>query len=295
MITIEEAFTKFKSKLEITNKEQEDASKRQNEIRDIIRKKIKLETDFLTGSYKRHTKTKPLKDVDIFCVLDAEKEKHFLEKDPSELLNHFKSVLEPEYGYGNVSLGRRSVRVTFSNGTMTDEKVMSFDVVPAFSEKDYFIIPDPNTTDKWTKTNPQVHTEKATTANKEFSNEWKPMVKMIKKWNDTHGKPIKPSFLIEVMALEIFHPPFTGGYLYELKSFFATAKLRLKDTWNDPAGLGPPVSDEMTYQYTTAEQKLTEAGKHIDKVIYLKNNNGSITEALKILREKIFGDMFPLS
>jgi len=294
MITIDEAIAKFKSRLELNDKEQQDASKRQNEIREIIRKKINLENDFLTGSYKRHTKTKPLKDVDIFCVLNREKEGHFLEKSPYDLLNHIKSILEPEYGYENVSNGRRSVRVKFSNGNLTDDKVMSFDVVPAFSEKNYYVIPDTSTTSQWTKTDPEIHTEKATAANKAFNGEWKPMVKMIKKWNENHDKPIKPSFLIEVMALEIFHPPFTGGYLYELKSFFATAKLRLRDTWNDPAGLGPAVSDEMSNQYSTAEQKLTEVGKHLDRVIYLKNN-GSIGEALKILREQIFGDMFPLS
>ncbi|HEY3252169.1 MAG TPA: CBASS oligonucleotide cyclase [Ignavibacteria bacterium] len=294
MITIEEAFAKFKSRLELTGSEQLDASNRHNEIRSIIREKVNLETDFLTGSYKRHTKTKPLKDVDIFCVLDSNKEGHFLKQDPNELLNHFKKILEPKYGYSNVSLGRRSVRVKFSNGNYTDDKVMSFDVVPAFAENGHYIIPDPYTSDKWTKTNPEIHTEKATAANKALSNEWKPMVKMLKKWNDEQGKAIKPSFLIEVMALEIFHGPFTGGYLYELKSFFATAKLRLRDTWNDPAGLGPAVSDEMTYQYNTAEQKLTEVGKHLDRVIFLKNN-GSIGEALKILRDKIFGDMFPLS
>lgn len=294
MITIEDAFAKFKSRLELNDKEQQDASKRQNEIREIIRKEINLENDFLTGSYKRHTKTKPLKDVDIFCVLNKEKEGHFLKENPSNLLNHFKSILEPEYGYANVSTGRRSIRVKFSNGNLTDDKVMSFDVVPAFSEDNYYIIPDTSTTSQWTKTNPEIHTEKATAANKAFNGEWKPMVKMIKKWNETQNKQIKPSFLIEVMALEIFHPPFTGGYLYELKSFFATTKLRLRDTWNDPAGLGPAVSDEMTYQYTNAEQKLSEVGKHIDRVIYLKNNS-SIGEALKILREQIFGDMFPLS
>jgi len=293
MLTLDEAFAKFKKRLEITDKESQDASKRQNEIREILRDKVGVETDFLTGSYKRHTKTKPLKDVDIFCVLDKDKEGHFLEKHPADLLNHFKGILEPEYGYSNVSLGRRSVRVTFSNGTLTDEKVMSFDVVPAFRENGHYLIADPNTTEKWTKTNPEIHTEKATAANKDLSNEWKPLVKMIKKWNDTQGKPIKPSFLIEVMALEIFHAPFQGGYIYELKSFFATANLRLRDVWKDPAGLGPAVSDEMTYLYGTAEQKLTEVSKHIDSVIQLKNN--SMSEALKICREKIFGDLFPLS
>lgn len=294
MITMDEAFAKFKTRLEINDKEQKDASKRHNEIRNLLREKIDLENDFLTGSYKRHTKTKPLKDVDIFCVLDESKEGHFLKKPSLELLNHFKDVLVSKYGSSNVSLGRRSIRVIFSNGNDTDDKVMSFDVVPAFSEKDYYIIADPNTSDGWIKTNPEIHTKRATAANKSLNNEWKPMVKMIKKWNDLHGKPIKPSFLIEVMALEIFFGPFTGGYLYELKSFFATVKLRLKDTWDDPAGLGPAVSDEMSNHYTVAEQKLSNVGKHIDNIIYL-NNIGSVNDAIKVLRNEVFGELFPLS
>ncbi len=63
------------------------------------------------------------------------------------------------------------------------------------------------------------------------------LVKMIKKWNQTNGKPVKPSFLLEVMALEILVPPFSGGYPYELKSFFSTAAERIGEVWADPAGL----------------------------------------------------------
>lgn len=37
MITMDEIFAKFKSRLELNDKEQQDASKRHNEIRDIIR------------------------------------------------------------------------------------------------------------------------------------------------------------------------------------------------------------------------------------------------------------------
>ena len=32
---------------------------------------------------------------------------------------------------------------------------------------------------------------------------------MLKRWNRSAGKPIYPSFLIEVMALDLFDPPFT--------------------------------------------------------------------------------------
>lgn len=76
MLTIDEAFRKFKSRLELTDREQADASKRQREIRDHMDAKFEIDNDFLTGSYKRWTKTKPLKDVDIFLVLGPN-ERHY--------------------------------------------------------------------------------------------------------------------------------------------------------------------------------------------------------------------------
>ena len=241
MITVDEAFLKFKSRLELTESEQQDASRRQNDLRDNIRDSIALDRDFLTGSYGRFTKTRPLKDVDIFCVLDPNKEGHFLEKPSKKLLERFQSVLNEKYGSSTVSIGRRSVGVDFGlKESESEGKVMSIDVVPAFETKKGYRIPDPSSKADWTDTDPEVHAEKATLANKSFSGQWKPIVKMIKKWNEVEGKPIKPSFLIEVMALEILYPPFKGGYQYELKSFFWTAKERIRETWNDPAGLGPP-------------------------------------------------------
>lgn len=50
-------------------------------------------------------------------------------------------------------------------------------------------------------TNPRVHAAKATAANEQCDGQWKPVVKMLKKWNEHHDKRIKPSFLVEVMSL----------------------------------------------------------------------------------------------
>ena len=49
-----------------------------------------IQNDFLTGSYRRHTKTKPLKDVDIFFCLGA-KEKQWRDKHPEEMLKAFET------------------------------------------------------------------------------------------------------------------------------------------------------------------------------------------------------------
>lgn len=295
MITLDEAFSKFKSRLELTDSEQQDASSRQIRVREILREAFHSETDFLSGSYGRRTKTKPLKDVDIFFVL-SEEEDHYLDEPSRNVLEAFRKTLAKEYGAQYVSTGRRSVQISF--GLKEEEaegKVMSIDVVPAFSERKAYKIPDPLTAAGWTKTDPEIHAEEATAANKAFDGQWVPMVKMLKKWNNVHDKPIKPSFLVEVMALDLLCPPFSGGYVYELKGFFATAAARVFDEWPDPAGLGPPVSDQMTDALCqAAAQKLREAERNVSTAIQLAKQ-GRNGDALRIWREKIFGDMFPLS
>src|SRR5215472_12283138 len=112
MISVDEAFKKFRTRLELTGREQDDASRRQNEIRDYLKTKFVIERDFLTGSYKRWTKTKPLKDVDIFCVL-GEKERYRRKKPPTDLLATFEDVLVEKYDRSKVARQRRSVTVDF--------------------------------------------------------------------------------------------------------------------------------------------------------------------------------------
>ena len=74
MLTLDEAFRKFRSRLELNDREQNNASSRHKEMREHLRGDFALDDDFLTGSYRRHTKTKPLKDVDIFCVLGEKRQ-----------------------------------------------------------------------------------------------------------------------------------------------------------------------------------------------------------------------------
>lgn len=296
MITTTEAFAKFKTRLELTDTEQKDVSRRHTRVREVIRDAFALEADFLTGSYGRKTKTKPLKDVDVFCVLDAKKEGRYLKEPSANLLEAFRKVLADEYGEDFVSTGRRSVQVRFGIKEEESEgKVLSIDVVPSYADGDNYIIADPQNSEEWVKTNPEIHAKQATAANKAFNGEWVPLVKMLKRWNNVQGKPIKPSFLVEVMAQNLLNPPFSGGYIYELKGFFANAALHIRDIWNDPAGLGSPVSDEMDEsKCRVAEQKLKEAERYVSTSIQL-GKQGQNGESLRIWREHIFGDLFPLS
>lgn len=112
MLAIDDAFRKFKHRLELNDKEQQNASGRHYEIRDHLRTHFELDDDFLTGSYRRYTKTKPLKDVDIFCVL-GEQESQYRTAHPARVLGAFEKVLAGKYGAKAVSVQRRSATVDF--------------------------------------------------------------------------------------------------------------------------------------------------------------------------------------
>jgi predicted nucleotidyltransferase len=296
MLTIEEAFRKFRSRLELNEREQKNASKRHTEIREHMRQKFDLADDFLTGSYRRHTKTKPLKDVDIFCVLD-ESERHFRREHPLGVLEAFEKALAELYEARAVSKQRRSVEVDFGivvdAEDNTDYRVVSMDVVPAFALGGDYEIPDKDS-GKWIRTNPTVHEQAAIDAHEAYGREWKGLVRMAKYWNNHNGKPIKPSFLLEVMALGCLAPPFCGRFEYEFQGMFATLSRRIFDTWPDPAGLGPAVSDMMNdAQKKTASQALSAAERKATLAIDLvrQGKNGQALEAWRAL----FGPKFPLS
>jgi hypothetical protein len=120
---------------------------------------------------------------------------------------------------------------------------------------------------------------------------------MLKYWNNNpkHGeKPVKPSFLIEVMAMQCLHGGWGGSFDREIQGFFATLAARIFDDWPDPAGLGPPISNGMDQTRKTrardllrvAERKATLAIDHVRQ-----GRNGEALQAWRTL----FGPKFPLS
>ena len=294
MITVAEAFEKFRQRLELSATERKDAIRRHEDVRDQIRGEFDVARDFLTGSYARHTKTKPLKDVDIFFCL-GEEENRRRDDAPSVVLEAFRRCLADAYGSENVELGRRCVTVEFEkrNPTVDEEgKVMSVDAVPAFEIDSCYEIPD-RILGEWIKSNPEIHKSDATAKNSEMDGKWVPFVKMLKRWNRSAESPIKPSFLIEVMALDLVDAPFTT-YPSEIRRFFASSLDGVHQEWPDPAGLGSPVSDQMTAEKREAAVvMLRQAEVSAARAVRLEIQ-GKDGDALALWRE-IMGKYFPLS
>jgi hypothetical protein len=296
MLTTTHAFDKFRQRLELGDTEKKDASKRQTEVRECIRGGFDLVRDFLSGSYSRYTKTKPLKDVDVMFVL-GDKERWRRDKPPIDTLKAFEACLRKTYTeQDQVTIGRRSVTVEFEKNYYPEEhegKVLSIDAVPAFAcANGEYEIPDKDT-GTWIKTNPEVHQEQSTAKNKALNERWVPLVKMAKGWNRSNGKPIKPSFLVEVMAEELVDPPFSS-YPDEVRNLFAAMEATVGNQWADPAGLGPPVSDQMTPDLVSAARKALQEAQRKAALARRAEETGRQGEVLRLWRE-ILGDYFPLS
>ncbi len=301
MLTVDEAFRKFKSRLELNEREKQNASKRHTEVRAHIRASFNIDRDFLTGSYARYTKTKPLKDIDIFFVLSDSERKKYHDQAPSVVLEDFCKVLVDKYGKDAVRKQGRSVCVDFGvvvdTEDNTDYRVVSVDVVPACAVGNDYEIPNSDT-GKWMKTNPEIHAQEARDAHQAFSNEWKGLVRMVKYWNNNskHGKdkPVKPSFQIEVMAHQCLHGGWQGRFDYEIQAFFASLADRVQDEWPDPAGLGSPVSDGMDAGRKSRAKDLLEAASRDAANAIQLTKRGQNGDALKAWRQ-LFGPRFPLS
>ncbi len=293
MLSTNQAFEKFRQRLELGEAEKKDASRRHTEVRECIREGFDVETDFLSGSYRRHTKTKPLKDVDVTFVL-GEKEKWRREKPPIDTLRAFEACLRKRYT--DVEICHRAVTVEFEKIYYPEDhdgKVLSIDAVPAYEcAGANYEIPD-KIKGIWIKTNPERHMEQATAKNKELDDRWVPLVKMAKGWNRANDKPIKPSFLVEVIAEGLIEAPFSN-YPDELRNFFAAAEANLDRTWPDPAGLGPPVSDQMTPELIAKARNALQEAQRMATLARRAEAQGRQGEALEIWR-KVLGDYFPLS
>ena len=296
MLAIDEAFAKFRGRQELTKREQADVARRHAEVRQVVSEGVQVARDFLSGSYARWTKTRPLQDVDVFCVLH-EDEWLYRKQHPRTILNRLQEVLAPKYGDNRVQVDGMAVTVDFGVTVTaedeTNDQVMSIDVVPAFPDDGHYEIPDESRS-IWIKTDPEVHAQLAVKAHESYQREWKPIVRMLKKWNRHQADPITPSFLIEVMALQLLVPPFSGGYPYELKSFFASAADRIYEVWKDPAELGPDLNGHQTQaQKHAAETALRKAESTSTQAI-LAARRGRNGESLRVWRS-LFGPHFPLS
>ena len=280
---IDDAFDNLKSTLEITQTESTLAQKRHQLIRQHIEGAWQLADHFLTGSYDRHTKTKKLKDVDIFIVIDPDGPQGSLaEGSGRAAINALGDVLVTRWS----DLGIDDNVVTINYG---DEDVASYEVAPVFPRTGGgYCMPNGA---GWIDTDPKIHAKLVTDKNRECNDRFVPFVKMAKGLNREAGEPIASSFLLEVMGLELVLPPF-GRYPDEIRFFLASVADRITDDWSDPAGLGPDVNAGVSPEQRRALSHIVRDWLAVAEEALLLENEGRERASVEKWRE-LFGWRMP--
>lgn len=294
-MNLRQAVHEFISNLELTDGERDDASRQHKNLRDGLAQKLELDPDFntfLTGSYARSTAIRPLKDIDVFCVLKCTDKFDEIQLAPAKALATIKSALQSIYNGKVAEPQRRSMNIEFS-GTG-----IAYDVVPAFIDEEakkvdeeVFFIPDVDQS-QWIRSNPRVHKRKSVAANENAGSELKPLTKAIKHWNRRQPENDQlRSFHIEVMAWAVLTEK-PENRLEGLKMLFMGLASRVLSSTPDPAGLGPNIDDGMTLaDRYAARDRLNQAASTMADAI--QSANDGKTEAAHHKLYGLFGDPYP--
>lgn len=291
-MTLRQAVHEFIAALELTNAERAEASRQHTYLRNGLAKELELDADhgaFLTGSYARSTAIRPLKDIDVFCVLKRTQELNPAGHAPSKALRVVKEALDKQYPGKAAEPQNRSVNIEFS-GTG-----IAYDVVPAFvdtsTKVEVFLIPD-IAASAWIKSNPRIHMDKSVEANAAAGSELKPLTKAVKHWNrrQPDGQRLR-SFHIEVMAWDALQSA-PENRLSGLLTLFEGLATRVLTPTADPAGLGPDLDVDLSaYDRSAAASRFEDAASTVRRAKKLAEDGK--TEAAHHLMYGLFGDPYP--
>jgi len=198
-----------------------------------------VDSDFLGGSFARHTKIWPLDDIDVYLPLDGcdlfylrygqrlpytvlsdgvltgnplllQRWMEGIYISPRKIINEFAAALRRHYPKETaVYPDGEAVAVRMSQGSSGSGDGLGYDVVPCFSLKPddtnelaFYLIPDGS--NGWIHTNPKVDTMIADTLHRNNDETYRKVVKLLKYWNATKLSGAIASYYIELAVAKVY-------------------------------------------------------------------------------------------
>lgn len=273
-----------------------------------------------SGSFARHTKIRPLDDIDFFAVMNAEGATEVASSSTAgtywlkpgnntqalsqltdsfgyisstRVMNKFKAGLTavPSYSKAEVKRDGEAVRLQLLSYTW------NFDIVPALAVHDsqgtttHYLMP--NGSGDWMRSDPRKDSDDTMKANQNHNGLMLPVIRLIKYWNRRPICPRLQSYYVETLCLKVFsgHPALsslTDG----LRIFFRDAPHWLWVPCPDPKGFGPNLDAAVD---ATVKRKVEDAMKtaaaHVANALSYQQG-GQTRQALSSW-QSLFGSDFP--
>ena len=196
-------FTQFLSNIELTTNQITDG---QRKCRGVIAclnwayygHGSETENAFLIGSWAKGTRVRPPRDVDLYFLLPAAVYHRFDTYQgyrQSALLQEVKGKLLTKYPGSDIKGDGPVVLAAFES--------YSIEIVPAFAltEEHAYFVCDTKDGGAYKKTRPWDEAVAINTADQRNANNVRPLIRMLKVWQDWCSVPIK-SFYLELLAIE---------------------------------------------------------------------------------------------
>lgn len=151
----------------------------------------------LVGSWGKHTRVRPPRDIDILFELPYSVYERFgtyVGNKQSAILQEVKSVLLKTYSNTDMSGDGQVVAVRFST--------FSVEVVPAFKlQNGQYWICDTHDGGSYKTTDPVAEQQQVSTVHSAHNNNLRPIIRMLKVWQANCNVPLK-SFFLELVAID---------------------------------------------------------------------------------------------
>ena len=252
--SLDSALDRFLQKeIAIPTNARQDASRSHIYLRNVLRGKgdndatfpeiLALEdSDFLGGSFARHTKIWPLDDIDVFLPLeggglvyrsggqvlpyrlatDGEKSRLCLPMwltnsyvDSAKVLQGFVSSLRDTYPSSKIGRDGHCANLQTTVAATSESDGIGFDIVPCFMLKpddgseDIYLVPNGN--GGWMHSNPRKDTEICSTLQEYHRGTYRHAVRLLKYWNKFEFADRFRSYYIELAVSKIFNEYMISG------------------------------------------------------------------------------------
>lgn len=268
------------------------------------------------GSFGRHTKLRPLDDIDMMiCIAGSSDRKYTYvengfyyisanQKDKNNKLNtvgtdHLNSTKVINRFISKLScLNDYSKSEMHKNHEAATLKLKSydwnFDIVPCFyCDRDFYLIPDGN--GNWKKTDPRIDKERITSINQAHNGNLLELIRLVKYWNKRRITYTIGSYMLECMILNRYENMKTPEKWWIDLQFIDTLKYlssAIYNIVNDPKGIQGNLNDFNYIEKQKISQALNNAYIKASEASSLELTNKDNNSALKKWKE-VLGDSFP--
>lgn len=268
------------------------------------------------GSFERHTKLRPLDDIDLMVCISGSDDRKYSNAgkgiyymgandadiknglntlytdhlNSTKVINRFISKLSKLNDYSKAEMHKNHEAATLKLKSYD----WNFDIVPCFyCTGDFYLIPDGN--GNWKKTNPQIDNDRTTEINQAHNGRLLELIRLVKYWNNRRITYTMSSYMLECMILNRYENMSTPDKWWidvEFKNTLQYLSTAIYYSVNDPKGIQGDLNPFCYTDKVKISEVLSDAHTKAAEALSHEVNDKNQKAAINKWRE-VFGAGFP--